>query len=183
MNQFLKFSLLVFLLLAGCNAPPTPVVVVATATSAPPTELSSPMPPTALPSTMAETHDVLVKFLTYLHERNYADAVPMYGGEYESLQAFNPQIDPADKVALWAWACDNQLLQCLEVRSATFTNLSGDSYIFQVEFSNPDGSLFVRSPCCGANETEMPPVSQFEYTVSRNADHRYVVMNPPPYVP
>ncbi len=82
-----------------------------------------------------------------------------------------------------AWACDNQLLQCLEVRSATPKNLSGDSYIFQVEFSNPDGSLFVRGPCCGATETEMPSVSQFEYTVSRNAKHRYVVMNTPPYVP
>ena len=181
MRQFLKLFLLVLLLLPGCNAPPTPASTAAI--SAPPTEQSSPLPPTSLPSTMGETHDVLVKFLTYLHEKNYADAVPLYGGEYESLQVFNTQIDPADKVALWAWACDNQLLQCLEVRSATFKTLSGDSYIFQVEFNNPDGSLFVRGPCCGANETEMPPASQFEYTVSRDADSRYVVMNPPPYVP
>jgi hypothetical protein len=132
---------------------------------------------------MVEAHDVLVNFLTFLHNKQYAEAVPLYGGDYESLQVFNPQIDPGDKVALWTWACDNQLLQCLEVRSAIFKTLTGDSYIFQVEFNNPDGSLFVLGPCCGANETEMPPVSQFEYTVSRNADHRYVVMNPPPYVP
>jgi hypothetical protein len=107
----------------------------------------------------------------------------LYGGEYEQLQVFNTEIDPNDHVALWEWACDNQLLQCLEARSATFKELRGDSYIFQVEFSNSDGSLFVLSPCCGANVTEMPPVSQFEYTVSRNADHRFVVMNMPPYVP
>ncbi len=132
---------------------------------------------------MAETHDILVSFLTLLHNGKYAEAAPLYGGDYEALQVFNPQIDPADKVALWAWVCDNKLLQCLEVRSATFKNLSGDSYIFQVEFSNPDGSLFILGPCCGATETEMPPVSQFEYTVSRNAEHRYAVMNPPPYVP
>lgn len=132
---------------------------------------------------MAETQDILVNFLTLLHTKKYAEAVPLYGGEYEGLQVFNPQIDPADQVALWAWVCDNQLLQCLEVRSVTPKNISGDSYIFQVEFSNPDGSLFVLGPCCGATETEMPPVSQFEYTVSRNAEHRYVVMNPPPYVP
>ena len=132
---------------------------------------------------MAEAHDVLVNFLSLLHAGKYTEAVPLYGGDYEALQVFNPQIDPANKVALWTWACDNKLLQCLEVRSATFKNLSGDSYIFQVEFSNPDGSLFVLGPCCGATETEMPPVSQFEYTVSRNAEHRYVVMNPPPYVP
>jgi hypothetical protein len=138
---------------------------------------------TTLPSTLAEAHDVLVDFLTLLHTKKYAEAVLLYGGEYESLQVFNTQIDPSDHVALWAWACDNQLLQCLEVRSSTFKQLIGDSYVFQVEFSNPDGSLFVLGPCCGANETEMPPVSQFEYTVSRNADHRYVVMNTPPYVP
>lgn len=132
---------------------------------------------------MGEAYDVLVSFLTLLHTKNYADAAPLYGGDYEQLSVFNPQIDPADKVALWTAVCDNQQLQCLAVRSATFKNLSGDSYIFQVEFSNPDGSLFVLGPCCGASETEMPPVSKFEYTVSRNAEHRYVVMNPPPYVP
>jgi hypothetical protein len=138
---------------------------------------------TTLPSTASEAYDVLVKFLTLLHTKNYADAVPLYGGEYEQLQVFNPEIDPNDKLALWTWVCENQLLQCLEVRSATFQKLIGDSYIFQVEFNNPDGSLFVLGPCCGANETEMPPVSQFEYTVSRNADHKFVVMNTPPYVP
>ena len=139
--------------------------------------------PTSLPSTVGEAYDVLVNFLTRLHTKNYTDAAPLYGGEYEQLQVFNPEIDPDDHVALWTWACDNQLLQCLEVRSATFKELRGDSYIFQVEFSNPDGSLFVLGPCCGANETEMPSVSKFEYTVSRNADHRFVVMSTPPYVP
>lgn len=141
------------------------------------------LPPTSLPSTAKEAHDVLVNFLTLLHTKNYADAVALYGGEYQQLQVFNTQIDPTDHVALWAGACDNQLLRCLEVRSATFKEHRGDSYIFQVEFNNPDGSLFVLGPCCGANETEMPSVSQFELTVSRNAAHRYVVMNTPPYVP
>jgi hypothetical protein len=139
--------------------------------------------PTSLPSTASEAQDVLVKFLTSLHTGNYTQAVPLYGGEYESLQVFNPEIDPNDQVALWTWVCENQLLQCLEVRSATFKELVGDSYVFQVEFNNPDGSLFVLGPCCGANETEMPPVSQFEFTVSRTADGKFVVMNTPPYVP
>ena len=133
--------------------------------------------------TVGEAHDALIDFLTLLHTKNYEEAAPLYSGEYEALQVFNPQIDPEDHVALWTWACDNQLLQCLEVRSATFQELRGDTYVFQVEFNNPDGSLFVRGPCCGANETEMPPVSIFEYTVSRNADMKFVVMNTPPYVP
>jgi len=139
--------------------------------------------PTSLPSTADEAYDVLVDFLNFLHEGRYAEAVPLYGGEYEQLQVFNTEIDPADHVALWTWVCDHKLLQCLEVRSATFQQVVGDSYIFQVEFSNADGSLFVLGPCCGANETEMPPVSQFEYTVSRNTDGKFVVMDMPPYVP
>jgi len=153
-------------------------------TACAPQSVSAPQStPTSLPSTAGEAYEVLVNFLTLLHTKNYTDAAPLYGGEYEQLQVFNTEIDPNDHVALWRWACDNQLLQCLEVRSATFKELRGGSYIFQVEFSNPDGSLFVLGPCCGANETEMPPISQFEYTVSRNADHRFVVMNMPPYVP
>jgi hypothetical protein len=126
---------------------------------------------------------VLIDFLTLLHEANYAAAVPFYGGDYEPLQVFNPEIDPADHIALWSWACDRRLLQCLEVRSVEIDYSSGDSYVFQVEFSNPDGSLFVRGPCCGANEIEMPPQSQFQFTVSRTADGRFVVMDTPPYVP
>jgi hypothetical protein len=139
--------------------------------------------PTSLPSTTGEAHDVLVNFLTLLHTGNYTQAVPLYGGDYEALKVFNPEIDPNDPAALWMWSCDHQLLQCLEVRSVTFEQLVEDAYIFQVEFSNPDGSLFVLGPCCGATETEMPPVSQFQFTVIRNADGRFVVMNTPPYVP
>ena len=161
------------LILVSCTSQPINAIVVT----------STPLEPTSLPSTASEAHAVLIDFLTLLHEKSYAEAVPLYGGEYEQLQVFNPELDPNDRISLWSWACDNQLLQCLEVRSATFKELKGDSYLFQVEFSRADGSLFVLGPCCGADETEMPPVSQFEFTVSRNAEHRFVVMNTPPYVP
>lgn len=136
-----------------------------------------------MPSTASEARDVLIDFLTLLHNKNYAEAAPLYGGEYEALQVFNPELDPTDHVALWTWVCENKLLQCLEVRSTEFLHQEGDTYVFQVEFTNADGSLFVLGPCCGANETEMPPVSQFEFTVTRNSDGKFVVMNTPPYVP
>ncbi len=116
---------LLTLCLIGCS--PGPVSV--------PSVTPPPIAPTSLPSTADEAHDMLVNFLTWLHTKNYTDAVPLYGGEYEQLQIFNTEIDPNDPVALWAWACDHQLLQCLEVRSATFKELRGDSYIFQVAFT------------------------------------------------
>ena len=115
--------------------------------------------------------------------KKYTEATLLYGGEYEALEVFNPQIDVSDRVALWTWVCENRLLQCLELRSTEFLHQEGDTYVFQVEFSNLDGSLFVLGPCCGANETEMPPISQFEFTVARNPNGKFVVMNTPPYVP
>lgn len=122
-------------------------------------------------------------FLRLLHQKDYAAAVPLYGSDYGQLQDWNPDINPSDYATLWERACEQNGLQCLEPRSAGSIRQETDAYIFQVEFNNPDGSLFVRGPCCGANETEMPPVSQFEFTVTRNSAGSFVVMNTPPYVP
>lgn len=142
------------------------------------------MPQAAGPASEAgEARAALVDFLALLNTGRYEEAVPLYGGEYEALQVFNPQIAPADHVALWSWVCENRLLQCLQTRSVGLVHEDGDTYVFQVEFTNPDGSLFVLGPCCGANETEMPPQSQFEYTVMKTAEGKFVVMNTPPYVP
>ena len=162
-----RFSIfLLIILLIGCTPQP----------------INTPEP-TSLPSTAEEAQQALISFFSLLNTKKYDEAVSLYGGSYEQLQIFNPEIDPKDHVALWSWVCESRILQCLTVRTATFKNLQGDTYVFQVEFSNQDGSLFVLGPCCGANETEMPPVSQFEYKVTRNASGQFVVMDLPPYVP
>jgi hypothetical protein len=139
--------------------------------------------PTSLPSTASEAHEALIKFFSLLNSEKYEAADALYGGSYEQLQVFNTDIDSSNHAALWAGACERSGLQCLKVRTATFKFLQGDTYIFQVEFSNTDGSLFVLGPCCGANETEMPPVSQFEYRVSRKTPGKFSVIDLPPYVP
>jgi hypothetical protein len=158
--------LLILFLLIGCASQPT---------SAP--------APTSLPSTIAEAQAVLIQFFDRLNTKQYAEADLLYGGQYKQLQIFNSAADPADHAALWSWSCENAGLQCLKVRTATFKNLQGDTHVFQVEFSNADGSSFVLGPCCGANETEMPPVSQFEYRVARASDGSFRVMDLPPYIP
>lgn len=125
----------------------------------------------------------LIDFLTLLNTGSYEEATPYYGGEYEALQVFNTQIDPADRTALWSWACENRLLQCLEIRSVELLRQEENTFVFEVEFNNPDGSLFVRGPCCGATETEMPPQSKFAFRVTRSAEGSFVVLDTPPYVP
>lgn len=163
-----RFLLLILLAaLAACAAPPAGTA---------PTQ-------TSLPSTADEARQVLMKFFELLNAQEYAKADALYGGSYETFQGWNPDVDPDDHVMLWTRACRQNGLQCLLARTITFRQLQGGTYFFQVEFSNPDGSLFVLGPCCGADETEMPPVSQFEYTVTRNADGKFLVMEPPPYVP
>ena len=132
---------------------------------------------------MGEAHDVLTRFFELLSTKQYVEADMLYGGDYEQLKIFSPEADHPDHVKLWSNACDLAGLQCLEVRKTEFFKLQGDTYVFQVEFSNPDGSLFVLGPCCGANETEMPSVSQFEYRIARNPDGKFLVMDLPPYVP
>jgi hypothetical protein len=136
---------------------------------------------TSLPSTAAEAQAVLIQFFDRLNAKQYVEADVLYGGDYEQLQIFSP--DAADHAGLWAGACERAGLQCLSVRTATFKTLQGDTYLFQVEFSNADGSLFVLGPCCGTDETEMPPVSLFEYRVTRNSAGRFRVMDLPPYTP
>ena len=141
---------------------------------------------TSVPSTAieaSEAQEVLIIFFQLMNSKNYAAGDVLYGGSYETMQNWNPDIDPSDHVTLWTKACEQNGLQCLLARTVTFKELQGDTYVFQVELSNPDGSLFVLGPCCGATETEMPPVSQFEYKVARDANGKFVVMDMPPYVP
>jgi len=166
MKKSLVLCICAFLWLVGCS----------TQTATFPTS-------TALPSTAKEAYESLVKFFDLLNAKQYAEADALYGGDYEQLKVFSADVAPSDHAGLWSNACELSGLQCLKVHTATFKILQGDTYIFQVEFNNPDGSLFVLGPCCGANETEMPPVSQFEYKVSRNVGGKFVVMDLPPYVP
>jgi hypothetical protein len=144
---------------------------------------ASPPAPTSLPSTIAEAQAVLIQFFDLLQAKQYAEADLLYGGDYEQLQVFSSGTDPSDHATLWANACERAGLQCLNIRTATFKNLQGDTHVFQVEFSNADGSLFVLGPCCGADETEMPPVSLFEYRVARTSDGSFRVIDLPPYTP
>jgi hypothetical protein len=53
---------------------------------------------------------------------------------------------------------------------------------FTVQFEKPDGTLFVRGPCCGATEQEMPSQSDFVFTVVRQGEG-FAVQELPVYVP
>jgi hypothetical protein len=137
------------------------------------------------PGTSNETQqaqETLTNFFVLLHDGKYAEADALYGGSYDGLTAMNPDIDPNDHAALWENGCTLNGYMCLTSKNVISATQAGDTFHFVVEFANADGSLFVLGPCCGATETEMPPVSQFEYTVTKVGE-KFFVQGLPPYVP
>jgi hypothetical protein len=127
----------------------------------------------------------LMDFFEHLSAGRYQKASQLYGGPYEQLIDHNPALDPQDHAALLRNACTVNGFQCLRVRTARLHQqvASGAEFHFRVEFSTPDGGLFVRGPCCGASETDMPPQSEFLFTVTMSKDGEYRVQDLPIYVP
>ena len=128
--------------------------------------------------------DALFTFFDKLKAGDYAEAAAYFGGSYEVLTGYNPEVDPADVATLWRNGCSINGLNCLAARSVTLADRpEPGEYTFNVEFSTREGELFVQLPCCGADETEQPPVSLFSIHVARGADGRYRVIDLPPYTP
>lgn len=128
--------------------------------------------------------DILVDFLQSLHDGQYVQAAQLYGGTYEFMIDHNPGLNPGDRAALLQNACTINGAQCLQVKSAELDRKpSATEFVFKVEFSNPDGSLFVRGPCCGGSATDFPPEPAFYFTVVKVGGDQFAVMDMPPYVP
>ena len=157
----------------------------------PPTPTSE-IIPACTPTSKAETsseglekaRNALTSFFDLLSQREYERAAELYGGDYQGLRDWNPLLDPQDHATLLTNGCEMNGLQCLRVKRIVDEKvISLAEYHFTVEFMNQDGSLFVRGPCCGASETDMPPESQFAYTVFRNCTGEFLVVELPVYVP
>jgi hypothetical protein len=129
----------------------------------------------------------LIDFFSLLSNRDYEGAVLRFADDaetdfYATALRNNADVDPASPAALMQAACTYQL-RCMEILNLISSEqVSETNFVFMVEFANPDGTLFVLGPCCGSNETEMPPVSQFEYRVEM-VGSEFFVHGSPVYVP
>jgi hypothetical protein len=122
-------------------------------------------------------------FFSSLWNRNYETSVERYGGSYEILQNWNPELAPDDYAGLLKNGCEVNGLECLPVRRIVEENrISPDEVHFMVEFLNPDGSRLERGACCGGSPDDFHIQTQFEYTV-KQIDRRWKVMDLPPYLP
>ena len=130
-----------------------------------------------------QAQQTLPAFFDHLNKGEYALAAELYGGSYEILIDHNPSVDPNDHATLWQHACTINGAQCLTIRSIRLKDYHGGTFLFTVEFNNPDDSLFVQGPCCGGNETDSPPASTFDYMVTKTPDGKFKVMDLPVYIP
>jgi len=128
----------------------------------------------------------LSAYFNALAAGDYATAAALYGGSYDILIANNPDISPDDKAALFQRACTQNGFVC-DVTVKNWVNavrISQDEFRLTVELQNPDGTLFVLGPCCGASPAEVPPLTQFEFVVIYHRhSNDWRVMDLPLYVP
>jgi len=131
---------------------------------------------------MEAAREVLARYFSLLSEGQYADAVVLYGGGYENLRDSNPTADPDDLAALLEQGCTVNGLRCLPARTIMAMGAGApDTYAFEVQFQEPDGSMFAFKPGVDWAEDTFPK-SLFEFMVVREGDN-FVVQDLPVYVP
>jgi hypothetical protein len=125
----------------------------------------------------------LQEFFARLAQGDYQAAPDLFAGSYDALITFNPQLDPDDYPSLWQYGCQMNGLMCLTVRTATLKEATDSgTYLFTVEFNNPDESLFILEPCCG-EDPSTASIAQFEYRVEESPDGQFRVLDIPVYMP
>jgi hypothetical protein len=172
----------------------TKAIITPSLTATPLTKTSVPITPTAeliLPLTVTpapmlsdleKAREALITFFSLLHAGRYDEAVYYYGGDYNSLRDWNPTIAEDDYATLLRYGCGAGL-QCLRIKTIiSEEQASTTEFKFTVEFIKDDGTTFVLGPCCGATEDEMPPQSQFTFTVKK-VNSKFLVQELPVYVP
>jgi hypothetical protein len=132
------------------------------------------------PPEKADAEAALSIYLNALAMGDYIQGAKLYGGDTELLQTWNTDIK--DDLPKWLErACTQNGLVCMAPRTLTYRGVDADgAYQFDVEFTNPDGTLFIQGPCCG--ETEGPTFSSFLFRVKKT-ESGFAVLDLPPYVP
>ena len=156
---------LILFLLAGCLTKP-------------------PDKPDAPPEEIPLATETLREFFQALHAEEYEAAAELYGGSYETLVYFNPDLDQADHITLWKRICTVNGFQCLRMGEVlTVERTDENSFTLTVQFLTDEGEVFVLGPCCGEDETTMPPVSEFPFRVAQEGTGAFKVLDLPVYVP
>lgn len=121
-------------------------------------------------------------YLTYLNQGRYAAAADLYGGAYDVLADWNPDMQRADHAGLLERGCTINGLQCLPVAEISERRNSDPGvFLFYVSFKNPDGTLLELALPDDEQSTGQT-VSSFPFTVLKS-DTGFKVQELPVYIP
>ena len=127
---------------------------------------------------MEMSRATLITFFDRLSEKRYTEATKYSGFGYDILEEWNPNVEKTDHALLMKYGCEINGLQCLKIRKVlTQQQVSPAEFEFTVQFTNDDGSLFERGPCCGADNEE-PIQTDFTYIVKKIGDNFLVLTSP-----
>lgn len=116
--------------------------------------------------------DGLRAYFGALYAGRYADAARLYGGSYDILVGWNPDVPARDHIALLRNGCEQNGLQCLRLKRIVAEKaVSADEFQFTVEFLADSGKLFVL----------LGKTSRFTFTV-KHASGSYLVQDLPVYM-
>jgi hypothetical protein len=133
-------------------------------------------------ASLDEAEGALRSYFDALHDGRYNEAASLYSGDYDQLQANNPDLDPTDRAGLLERWCHQNGGVCLPIQTVVERGMSREGeFTLVVEFANEDGSTFEIGPCCGEEDTG-ERTREFAYTV-RGAEGVLAVLELPPYVP
>jgi hypothetical protein len=133
----------------------------------------------AAKSGLSGARDTLRAYFDAANAGRYADAARLYGGTYEILVAWNPDVAATNHGALFARGCEQNGLQCLRIqRIVSETVDSASEYHFVVEFRNDDGTTFKTIQCCGGTT---PRIARVPFTVLK-VNGKFLVQELPLYV-
>jgi hypothetical protein len=132
-------------------------------------------------SETAKAETTMRDFFSVLANGQYAEAVTLYGGNYEVLAGWNPDISPTDYTSLWQRGCEQNGLVCMEIMEIVKVEENETNFEFTVTFKMKDGELFELTGCCG--ETFPEPISEYVIGVQSDGNGKYKVLSLPPYVP
>ncbi|MFC1721928.1 hypothetical protein ACFL0Z_03370 [Patescibacteria group bacterium] len=135
----------------------------------------------------AQAQQVLEDFFDYASSGEYAKAAlllePMEeGGEvatsWDDMPGLGVEDPPTDHGEILKLYCES-FETCLAVKVLQATKIDDNTYQFEVNFLNADGTTYEMGPCCGATG---PPNSTFVYYV-KYIDGDWKVITAPAYHP
>jgi WD40 repeat protein len=137
---------------------------------------------------MAPAREFLIDYLDKLSNGKYLDASNnlKYSDDSiiaEWLSGQLPGVKPEDKTAVLETLCTDERFPCQKLLNVTFeAQTLPDTYLFRVQFANPDGTPVVWPPCHDLPKDKYCDFrTEFDYTVQMQPDGTFKILDTLPY--